>query len=125
MDAEMSSHLRKGQPGGIEALCLLDVSLLELPPSPGDAGSVQVATDGAPVDLELRCEFVDVTTVDIPPDQLSYLVGLQSPEDPLRGSTNGTLRPRRGDLEDLPETFSLVRGVQVTSHYLHRFLVFG
>ena len=86
VDAQMYSHRRKGQPGGIEALCLPDVGRLEFPPPPGDAGSVQVATDGAPADLELRCEFVDATAVDIAPDQLSHLVGLQSPEDPLRGS---------------------------------------
>ena len=119
MDAEMSSHLRKREPRAIEVLRLLDISRVQLLPPSGYASSVQVANDGAPVDLELRSEVVDATAVDIAPDKLSNLVGLQSPEDSLWGSRNSSLGPCRGDFKELPQTFSLVRGVQVTSHHLH------
>jgi hypothetical protein len=71
-----------------------------------------VANDGAPVDLELRSEVADATTVDIAPDKLSNLVGLQSPEDSLWGSRNSSLGPRRGDFKDLPQTFSLVSNAE-------------
>ena len=48
---------------------------------------------------------------------------LQSSEHTPRGSRNRRFGSRWDNLKEVSEPFSLVRGVQVTSHYLHTVVI--
>jgi hypothetical protein len=78
-----------------------------------------VLLNGALIDSELRGKVIDRNLIGVALDQLLHLGWLETPTDPSRGSSFGRFGPRRDNFEEAPETFSLVRMVQVTSHYLH------
>jgi hypothetical protein len=75
---------------------------------------------GALINAELLSQIIDGHAICIALDQLFHLGQFKSSEDPSWGSSFGRFDPRWDHFEDVPETFSLVRMVQVTSHYLHR-----
>jgi hypothetical protein len=75
--------------------------------------------DGALINMEVSRQLVNGYTVCIALDQLFHLGRFESPADPPWGSSFGRFGPRWDHFDEVPETFSLVRMVQVTSHYLH------
>ncbi len=75
--------------------------------------------DCALIDSELGSQFLDWHTVCITLDQLLQLGWTKTTADSSWGSSFGGFGPRWDHFEEVPETFSLVRMVQVTSHYLH------
>jgi len=78
-----------------------------------------VLLDGALINSKLAGQNVDGNAVGVPLDQLFHLDRFKSPANTPWGSSFGRLGPRWHHFEEVPETFSLVRMVQVTSHYLH------
>ncbi len=74
------------------------------------------------MDLVLVAQLLQGGAGKVTTDNLIHLSGLEPAVNLLRGSRNRGLRPFRDHLEDLTEAFSLVRGVQVTSHYLRTVL---
>jgi hypothetical protein len=81
--------------------------------------SAGVLMDGALIDLQPPSQFVDGNAVGVTLDQLLHLGWFEAPADPSMGSSSGRFGSRWEQFEEVPETFSLVRMVQVTSHYLH------
>ena len=81
--------------------------------------SAGVLLDGALIDLKTASEFVDRNAVGVTLDQLLHLGWFEAPADPSWGSSFDRFGLRWDHFEEVPETFSLVRMVQVTSHYLH------
>ncbi len=81
--------------------------------------SANVDLNRALINAELLSQNIDRNTVFVTPDQLLHLGGLKTPTDSSWGSSFGRFGPRWDHFEEDPETFSLVRMVQVTSHYLH------
>ena len=75
--------------------------------------------DGALINAELVSQIIDGNAFDITLDQFLHPGGFEAPAYPSRGSSYGRFGTRWHHFEELPETFSLVRMVQVTSHYLH------
>ena len=75
--------------------------------------------DCALINTEPLSQNINVLSICVPLDELFYLGWAESPADPLWGSSFGRFGPQWHHFEEVPETFSLVRVVQVTSHYLH------
>jgi hypothetical protein len=78
-----------------------------------------VLVDGALIYSELSSQIIYGHTIDVTLDQLLDPGGLKTPADPSWGSSFGRFGSRWHHFHKVPETFSLVRMVQVTSHYLH------
>jgi len=75
--------------------------------------------DSALINPEPASQFVDGNTICITSNQLFHPGGFETPADPSWGSSFGRFGPIWHHFEEVPQTFSLVRMVQVTSHYLH------
>jgi hypothetical protein len=74
--------------------------------------------DRALINLEPVSLFVDGNAIGVSQDQLPPWPVQVSGRHAL-GSSFGRFGPRWDHFEEVPETFSLLRMVQVTSHYLH------
>jgi hypothetical protein len=77
--------------------------------------------DGALINPELVSQDIDGHPFDVTLDQLLHPGCLKTPADTPWGSSFGRFGPGWDHFEEVPETFSMVRMVQVSSHYLHSF----
>jgi len=75
--------------------------------------------DSALVDAEQAGQFIDGYTVGVALDQILDPGWVETSADTPWGSSFGRFGPRWHHFHEVPEAFSLVRMVQVTSHYLH------
>jgi hypothetical protein len=78
-----------------------------------------VLLNGALINLKSAGQFVDRNAVEVSLDQLLHLGRFEAPANPSLGSSFGRFGPTWDHFEEGPETFSLVRMVQVTPHYVH------
>jgi len=76
--------------------------------------------DSALIDPELGGQIIDGNALGVASDQVLHPSRLESPADTPWGSSRGRLGPRWDHFEEVPDTSSLVRMVQVMLHYRHR-----
>ena len=76
--------------------------------------------DGALINPKLVGQNIDGNAVGVSLDELLHLGWFEAPADPSLGFEFSPFWAQMDHFEEVPETFSLVRMVQVTSHYLHQ-----
>src|SRR5665213_581943 len=81
--------------------------------------SSSMLLDSALINPELISQNIDGHPLEVTLDEFLHPGCFKSPADPSWGSSFGRFGPRWDHFKEVPETFSLVRMVQVTSHYLH------
>ena len=75
------------------------------------------------MDTKLLGHLLQGAAAEVGGNQPIDLRWLQSSEHTPWGSRNRRFGSRWDNLKDVSEPFSLVRGVQVTSHYLHTVVI--
>jgi hypothetical protein len=120
MYPEVDADVPERFAASVEPSSLLDLGLIHGWVAALGCRPVQMLQHGRSVKVESDSQIVDRDTVGVGLNQVGDLGGFQTAKDPLRGSQNGPGRPWKVHLEDLTDTFSLFRMVQVTSQHLHR-----
>jgi hypothetical protein len=120
VDVEDVAYRDQGHPRRIEVSRLGDLLVVQRSVATLDATLLQQLGNGCSMDSKLLGHLLQGGAAEVGVNHPIDPGSLQSAEHTPWGSRNRRFGSRGDDRKDLTEPFSLVRGVQITSHYLHK-----